>query len=86
MQAARATGNTVLSHRAAEWYTVISKQKLGSFAELREQYPDVDRVGDVLVFNLGSYRLIVGFNFRSQRLFFKRLLSHAEYDRGGWKL
>lgn len=85
MRAARETGNAEVIQRAAAWYTILSRLNIGSFAELRMQFPNVDRVGERLVFDLGSYRLIAGFNFDSNRLYFKKLLTHSQYDRGGWK-
>jgi mRNA-degrading endonuclease HigB of HigAB toxin-antitoxin module len=41
---------------------------------------------DRLVFNLGSHRLIFGVSFLRKTLFFKALLTHAEYDRETWKV
>jgi len=37
------------------------------------------------VFNLKSYRLIVGYNFEKQIIYYKYLLKHSEYDLGKWK-
>lgn len=85
MAAPAATRNAGLIRRAREWHAIVAKQNFSSFAELRMQYLDVDRVGERLIFNLGSYRLIMGFNFSTNRLFFKELLTLDEYDRGGWK-
>ena len=45
----------------------------------------VDCVGERLAFNLGSYRLITGFSFRSQIIYFKHLLTHDEYMRKDWQ-
>jgi len=32
-----------------------------------------------------SYRLIVGFDFEQQIIFYKYLLTHQEYDQEKWK-
>jgi mRNA interferase HigB len=39
------------------------------------------------VFNIkgGAYRLIVKIEYRWQMIFVKNLLTHAEYEREGWK-
>lgn len=39
------------------------------------------------VFNIkgNPYRLVVKIEYRWQMIFVKRLLSHAEYDKGDWK-
>ncbi len=42
------------------------------------------------VFNLGhgknAYRLIAAIHFNTQIVFVLRLLTHAEYDKNGWKV
>jgi mRNA interferase HigB len=83
---ARATGNSQLMEKAARWYEVARKNDFGSFIELRAVFPSADLVSGQLVFNLGSHRLICGVSFLRKTLFFKMLLTHAEYDRGAWKL
>ena len=44
-------------------------------------------VGDLAIFNIrgGNYRLIVRMVFASKRVYIKELLTHAEYNKGGWK-
>ena len=84
--AARATKNTQLVEKAARWYELATKNDFYNLVELQEVFPSADWVGEKLVFNLGSYRLICGVSFLRKTFFFKALLSHVEYDRGGWKL
>ena len=84
--AARATKNAQLVEKAARWYELAPKNDFYNLVELQEVFPSADWVGEKLVFNLGSYRLICGVSFLRKTFFFKALLSHAEYDRGGWKL
>ena len=84
-EAARATANPQLLEKAARWYELAAKNDFGSFGELRQVFPSADKVGEQLVFNLGSYRLICGVSFLRRTFFFKALLSHAAYDQGGWK-
>ena len=83
--AARATGNAELVEKAARWYELTTKNDFGSLVEVQGVFPTADWVDDRVVFNLGSYRLICGVSFLRKAFFFKALLSHAEYDRGGWK-
>jgi mRNA-degrading endonuclease HigB of HigAB toxin-antitoxin module len=44
----------------------------------------------VCVLDLGhgknSYRLMAAVHFNTQIVFVLRLLTHAEYDKGGWKV
>lgn len=44
-------------------------------------------VGDLAIFNIrgNRYRLIVRMAFRTKRVYVKEFLTHAEYDKGGWK-
>ena len=83
--AARATKNEQLVEKAARWYELATKNEFDNLVELKAVFPSADWVGDRVVFNLGSYRLICGVSFLRKAFFFKALLSHAEYDQGGWK-
>jgi len=44
-------------------------------------------VGTCTVFIIkgNAYRLIVRINYRTGRVFIRHVLTHAEYDREGWK-
>jgi len=83
--AARATRKPEVIEKAARWYELATKNDFANFVELQKVFPSVDWVDDKLVFNLGSYRLICGVSFLRQAFFFKALLRHVEYERGGWK-
>jgi mRNA interferase HigB len=83
--AARGTGNPELLEKVLRWFELVRRNDFDSFNQLRDAFPSADKVGDRLVFNLGSYRLICGVSFLRRTLYFKALLTHAEYDRGGWK-
>ena len=74
-----------LGEKVIEWNKMISVHHYATFADIRKSFTSVDRVGERLVFNLGSHRLIVGFNFQTQTLYFKHLLTHDEYMRKDWK-
>lgn len=83
--AARKSGNTQLIEKAARWYELARRNNFTNLVELQAVFPSADWVGGKIVFNLGSHRLICGVSFLRKTLFFKALLSHTEYDRGGWK-
>ena len=85
-EAARAKKNPQLVDKIESWYQLATKNDFENFVELQGVFSSVDWVADKLVFNLGSYRLICGVSFRRKAFYFITLLSHAEYDRGGWKL
>jgi mRNA interferase HigB len=84
-ESARATKNTQVIEKAARWYELATKNDFSNLVELQGVFPSADWVGDKVVFNLGSHRLICGVSFLRKTFFFKALLSHAAYDQGGWK-
>jgi mRNA interferase HigB len=69
------------------WYRVARRAEWKSLAEVRQVFPSADAVGKYTVFNIkgNSYRLIVEINYRSDRLFVRHVITHAEYDKGGWR-
>ncbi len=56
--------------------------------EVRLTFPTADAVGRFTIFNIkgNAYRLITEINYRTGRIFLRHLLTHAEYDKGAWKL
>jgi mRNA interferase HigB len=62
---------------------VITAAECGSLTDLRKFYPSADQVGKTLIFNIGGnkYRLLCCVSWELKRLFFRVLLTHAEYDR-----
>lgn len=69
------------------WYAVVHRAEWRTPAELKAVYSQADFVGRRTIFNIAGnkYRLIVRVNYRTQRVFVLYLLTHAEYDREGWK-
>jgi mRNA interferase HigB len=69
------------------WYRVARKAEWHSLSRVRQSFPSADAVGKYTVFNIkgNSYRLIVEINYRTGRIFVRHVLTHAEYDKGGWK-
>ncbi len=47
----------------------------------------IDRVGDLAVFDIGGkqYRLIAYVRLERQTVYIKAILTHREYDKGGWR-
>ncbi|MCX7424408.1 MAG: type II toxin-antitoxin system HigB family toxin [Planctomycetia bacterium] len=74
------------------WYRIVEKAAWESFADVRATFPSADLVGHLdeghrIVFNIGGnkYRLVVVAFFEFGRVYVRHVLTHAEYDRGGWK-
>lgn len=69
------------------WYRLVSANEFKTFADLRKLFPSADKVGRLIVFNIGGnkYRLIAAIHFNRQKIFIRYVLTHAEYNRGNWK-
>ncbi len=69
------------------WFRVVSSREWSNFAELRQVFSSADQVGSHTVFNIGGnkYRLIAEVNCKVGVLLVRQVLTHQEYDRGGWK-
>ena len=70
------------------WFRIAKKADWQSLDAVRGVFPSADSVGPYTVFNIkgNSYRLIVEINYRSGRIFIRHVLTHAEYDKGKWKI
>ncbi|MCM1982420.1 type II toxin-antitoxin system HigB family toxin [Lyngbya confervoides] len=69
------------------WYRISSKAKWENLIEVQALYPKAEAVGNFTVFNLkgNKDRLITAINYRSQRIYIKYVLTHADYDKDEWK-
>lgn len=66
------------------WFKVAKKAEWRSIIDVRHIYQHADPVGTRTVFNIrrNRFRLIVKIEYRIQRIYIKRVLTHADYDRG----
>jgi mRNA interferase HigB len=74
------------------WYKTATHARWASLQDVREDYPHADGVrtsaGDTLtVFNIGGnkYRLIARIRYEYQLVNVRLVLTHEEYNKGGWK-
>ena len=69
------------------WFKIMEATNFRSFSELRTAFPTADKVDDWIVFNIGGnkYRLIASIHFNRGKVYIRHILTHQEYDRGGWK-
>ena len=69
------------------WFKIMQKNNFASFNTLRKTFPAADKVGDLVVFNIGGnkYRLIASIHFNRKRIYIRYVLTHAEYDKGASK-
>lgn len=69
------------------WHVVTKNAAWKSLADVKQVYPSADLVGRRTVFNISGnhYRLIARINYTMQIVFILHILTHKEYDDGGWK-
>jgi mRNA interferase HigB len=74
------------------WFKVSEKADWDSIQSIRTAYAHADAVTldsglCVTVFNIGGnkYRLITAVVYEHRRVYVKRVLTHAEYDKQKWK-
>lgn len=69
------------------WFKIMQKIDFASFNELPKTFPSADKVGDLIVFNLGGnkYRLIAAIHFNRRKVFIRHVLTHPQYDKGALK-
>jgi mRNA interferase HigB len=70
------------------WFQIVERTKFADLAALRKTFPSADRVGKLIVFNIAGnkYRLIAAVHFNRGKVYVRHVLTHAEYDRGAWKI
>jgi mRNA interferase HigB len=70
------------------WFKVAKKSSWTCLNDIRNTWRDTDTVAGLTVFNVkgNNYRLIAKINYKSQMVFIKHILTHAEYDEGDWKV
>jgi mRNA interferase HigB len=69
------------------WYQVARQAHWQRFLDVCAIYGNADQVGKLTVFNIAGnkYRMITVIHFNTGRVYVRRILTHAEYDRGAWK-
>ena len=69
------------------WFKIVRSSRYHTFYELRTTFPKADKVGDIIVFDIGGnqYRLIAVIHFNRFKVYVRHVLTHEEYDKGGWR-
>jgi len=70
------------------WHSMTKRAAWRHVADVRADFPHADTVGIFTVFNISGnkYRLISAIKYRWQIVYIRHILTHAEYDKGKWKL
>ncbi len=69
------------------WVRVMEVTDFANFVELRKTFPAADQVSGKTVFNIGGnkYRCIVIITYIVKQVVVTHVLTHGEYNAGGWK-
>ena len=69
------------------WFRIAKKAAWKNLSDVRRTLASVDAVDKWTVFNIkgNQYRLIAEINYLYGRVYIRHVLTHSEYDRGGWK-
>jgi mRNA interferase HigB len=70
------------------WFRVAKKARWKKLDEVRKTYPTADSVNPYTVFNVkgNRFRLVTEINYERGRIYIRHVLTHAEHDKGKWKL
>lgn len=69
------------------WFRIAKQAAWERLADVRVTIPSADAVGRYTVFNDkgNQFRLMTEVNYPGKRVYVRHVLTHAAYDRGGWK-
>jgi mRNA interferase HigB len=69
------------------WNKIAFTAKWRSIVEVRKVFPSADQVGKLTVFNVSGnkYRLVTFVDYTHQKIFIRKVLTHADYDKNDWK-
>jgi mRNA interferase HigB len=70
------------------FFRIAKKAQWKNLSDVRKTLASADAIGKWTVFNVkgNRHRLITEINYAFGRIYIRHLLTHAEYDRGIWKL
>ncbi len=69
------------------WYRIAKKAEWKNLMDVRRVFPTADALGRFTMFDIrgNAYHLITEINYRTDRIFLRHVLTHAEYSKEGWK-
>ena len=69
------------------WFRICKNTQFENFAQLKNVFGSVDKVGKFTVFDIGGNksRLIAIVHYTRKKIYVRSILTHKEYDRNLWK-
>jgi len=76
-----------LKNALKRWVETVGAANWKNPADMKKTFGSADMDGDQTIFNVGGNkcRLIALVQYRSKRVLVQHVLTHTEYDKGGWK-
>jgi len=72
------------------WFTHVNNRRVDwkNWTDVKADFASASHVGNCVVFNIhgNKYRLITRILYASHKVFILRVMTHAEYDEGKWKI
>ena len=70
------------------WYRIAKKAEWRNLVDVKRVFPTADAAGRFTIFNIkgNAYRLVAEINYRTQEIFLRHVLTHAEYSKGNWAI
>jgi mRNA interferase HigB len=70
------------------WYRIAKKAEWRNLVDVKRVFPTADAAGRFTIFNIkgNAYRLVAEINYRTQKIFLRHVLTHAEYSKGNWAI
>jgi mRNA interferase HigB len=78
--------NFWLKHPSAKnpmdaWHKGVEHASWNKFADILNTFNSADKVGELVVFNVGAgYRIIAAVHFNRGKVYLRHVFLHAEYD------
>ena len=70
-----------------DWFYKVSQANVSTFPALRQLFGSADYVDGFTIFDVGGnrYRIAAVIHYDKHRLYVRRVMTHAEYDRNMWR-
>jgi mRNA interferase HigB len=67
------------------WYRTVRRLRWASIIDVRKTYPSADGA-ELTIFNIAGnrYRLAAYISYRTERVYVRYVMTHAEYSRRKW--
>lgn len=65
----------------AAWHSVVIHSSWSCFADIRQTYNSADVVGELVVFNVNSFRIVASVFYPGRHLYIRHVFTHTEYDK-----